>query len=343
MTAVSTITGRMATTDEVRFTAMGSDAHVVVVDPSDAVRRDALRVAGERIEQLEARWSRFRPTSEISRLNELRGVPVVVSHDTYRLIEHAVKACDFTGGRYDPTVLDAIVALGYNRDFAEVRAAPSAIGSLGQPAPGCAGVRLDPYVRSVGLGVGVGFDPGGIGKGLAADIVVEELRACGLAGAMVNLGGDVAVDGQAPTDDGWIVGIEDPCDASRIIARVTLESGGVCTSSSVRRAWRDVNGRTLHHLVDPRDGQPLESSLRSVTIVAGAAWWAEATAKAYFVASAETQFGVQTSEMRVLLEDVHGCCVDDLDQVSTFGEVGVFDLVSDQRRESIAMVASSSR
>ena len=174
---------------------MGCDAHVVVVDTGTSSRADALRYARERIEHLESRWSRFRANSEISRLNVHRGVPVVVSSDTYRLVETAARACADTQGRYDPTVIDAMCDMGYDRDFSEVRAHAQFIAPIGTPAPGCAAVRLDPTLNAVSLGEGVGFDPGGIGKGLAADIVVGELRASGIAGVMVNLGGDVAVDG----------------------------------------------------------------------------------------------------------------------------------------------------
>lgn len=308
---------------------MGCAAHVVVVDRDPGRCTEALRYAHDRIEQLEARWSRFRATSEISRLNEHRGHPVVVSADTFRLVQIATQACADTNGGYDPSVIDAIAGIGYDRDFAQVRANAAFVTPLGQPAPGCSAVRLDPVLRAVTLGAGVGFDPGGIGKGFAADLAVRELRRSGIAGVMVNLGGDVAVDGTPPDEHGWIVGIEDPYDPTRIVGRVTLESGGVCTSSRVSRSWTRADGVALHHLIDPRTGAPIDTALLTITVVAGSAAWAEALTKAMFVASGHRAEDL-SDEFERLLVNAHACCVDEHNDFTTYGEAGVFDLVSDR-------------
>ena len=308
---------------------MGCTAHVVVTDRDSGCCSEALLYAHNRIEQLEARWSRFRETSEVSRLNEHRGQPVVVSADTFNLVRLATQACADTNGRYDPTVIDAIEGIGYDRDFRQVRANAARIAPLGQPAPGCAAVRLDPGLQAVTLGAGVGFDPGGIGKGLAADLVVRELRRLGVAGAMVNLGGDVAADGTPPDEHGWIVGIEDPRDPNRIVGRVTLESGGVCTSSRLRRRWLGVDGATLHHLIDPRTGAPVETALLSITVVAGSAARAEALTKGMFVASGDGDCDPDT-EFDRLLTNAHACCIDEHNHFTTYGEPGVFDFISDR-------------
>ncbi len=315
-------------TRSLTWPAMGCQAHVVVVSNDASVCFDALQYAQERIEHLEARWSRFRATSEISKLNEHRGRPVVVSTDTYRLVQTATQACSDTDGRFDPTVIDAICAVGYDRDIKLVRANAAFITPIGQPAPGCSAVRLDPILNAVSLGEGVGFDAGGIGKGLAADIVVSELRKSGIEGAMVNVGGDVAVDGTPPNDDGWIVGIQDPHDPTRIVGRVTIEAGGVCTSSRVGRSWTATDGTRLHHLIDPRTGTSLETPILTTTVVAGSAAWAEALTTAMFVASGEHAQGA--TQFASLLVNAHACCITEHNDFTTYGEPGVFDFTSDR-------------
>src|SRR5439155_18637591 len=140
----------------------------------------------------EAKWSRFRATSELCRLNDAAGAPVVVSPDTFALIARAVDAWRDTGGRYDPTVLAALEAAGYDRDFdAVARTGAPATGERA-PAPGCAEVEFDPMVSAVRLPHGVALDLGGIGKGAAADAVSAELFDAalpGVRGVLVNLGG----------------------------------------------------------------------------------------------------------------------------------------------------------
>ena len=115
-----------------RFRAMGSDAHLVVVGGTD----DLADRAQARIDQLEDRWSRFRPDSEISRLNRRAGTPVVVSPDTVGLVERATEAWRFSGGAFDPTVLGPMIRAGYDRSFdqlgRDVRPVPSLLGS-GRP------------------------------------------------------------------------------------------------------------------------------------------------------------------------------------------------------------------
>jgi thiamine biosynthesis lipoprotein len=261
---------------EVHARAMGSDVHVLIVGG-----RDGLGAAARaRIEQLEARWSRFRPASEISRLNAGAGRPVLVSADTLTAVDVAVQAWRETGGAFDPTVLPALVALGYDRDFATVPGHQIGAVPAPRPAPGCAGIEIDWTVGAVTLPAGTAVDLGGIGKGLAADLVVAELIAAGADGACVNLGGDLRTSGAAPTAAGWVVGVEHRPDL-----RIALSDGAVATSSSAKRRW-SRDGAEVHHLVDPRYGQPAATGLTSVTVIAGSGARAEALTKAAFVAGA---------------------------------------------------------
>jgi thiamine biosynthesis lipoprotein len=131
--------------------------------------------------------------------------------------------------------------------------------------------------------VGLTLDPGGIGKGLAADLVVADLLARGAAGALVSIGGDLVVGGRSPDRDGWIVTVEDPFDAQSEIATFSLDAGGVCTSSTRSRRWLR-HGEEAHHVVDPRTRRCAGTDLASVTVFAGAGWIAEVHATAALLA-----------------------------------------------------------
>jgi FAD:protein FMN transferase len=259
---------------------MGTSAHVVVVGDRPDAR---IEHAAHRLHALERKWSRFIETSEVSRLNAFAGEHVVVSSETLQLVRHAVDGWRATGGRFDPTVLPALVALGYDRDFAQVAAHPrSSAPPTAVPAPGCDGIECDEYVGTVTLPPGVAFDPGGIGKGFAADLACAELVDSGAKGALVNVGGDLRARGEPPTGDAWDVALADPAAADREVARVALVDGAVATSSRARRRWR-TNGRDVHHLVDPRTGLPARTRHATVSVIAGAAWWAEVVSKAVLV------------------------------------------------------------
>jgi FAD:protein FMN transferase len=270
------------------FRAMGSDAHLVVVGG----RPGAVIRARARIIQLEQRWSRFLPLSEISRLNDVAGEPVAVSADTILLVRRATEAWRFSGGAFDPTVLGPVIRAGYDRSFeqlassgAEGRRTVDRRGSLGL---GAADIEIDG--ATVRLPAGTGFDPGGIGKGLAADLVVAELLAEGAAGACVNRGGDVRVAGSAPDGDAWTVSVDHP-RRDRPLVHIGLRDGAVATSTTLRRRWT-VDGVDRHHLIDPRSGLPSDTDVELATVVAAEAWIAEALTKAVLLRRAEVAFDV---------------------------------------------------
>jgi thiamine biosynthesis lipoprotein len=268
-----------------RFRAMGTDVEVLALGADDAAMATIGALAADALEVREARWSRFRPTSELCRLNDAGGAPVVVSPDTFELIERAVDAWRDTGGRYDPTVLAALEAAGYDRDFDRVARTGAGVPGDAPSVPGCDAVELDHLVSAIRLPRGVALDLGGIGKGYAADAVSAELLDAGIPGVqgvLVNLGGDLRARGAAPEPHGWVVAVDDPLGTGRT-GLLALAGGAVATSTRLRRAW-ERGGRPLHHLIDPRTGAPAESGLASVTVIAGVAWRAEVLAKAAFVA-----------------------------------------------------------
>jgi thiamine biosynthesis lipoprotein len=155
--------------------------------------------------------------------------------------------------------------------------------------PGCASIELDAGLRAVRLPAGVGIDPGGIGKGLAADIVVGELLGAGAAGALVSLGGDVRVAGEPPDGDRWTLVVEHPVTGADLLA-VGLVDGAVATSSTLRRRWA-VEGGTRHHVVEPTSGRSATGPLVAATAVAGEGWWAEALATAALLGRAPVGTG----------------------------------------------------
>lgn len=257
---------------------MGGTAHLVAVGAGPA----AIEAGRRRLADLEARWSRFRPDSEISRLNGAAGRPCIVSADTILLVERSVDGWLATAGAFDPTVLPALESAGYDRDFQSLAADPRPAGPPA-PAPGCLGIRVDQATRMVFVPAGTALDPGGIGKGLAADLAVEEMLAAGATGACVNVGGDLRVAGEPPGPDGWVIGVEDPGDPGRELDRLRLQAGGVATSGTGYRRWSRA-GRDMHHLIDPGLGIPALRPNALAMALAGTGWWAEVMTKVALLA-----------------------------------------------------------
>jgi FAD:protein FMN transferase len=282
---------------EARFPAMGSEVHVIVVDGPLCL----LDTARGFVEELEDLWSRFRSASEVSRLNDLAGHAVPVSMETLSLVEHALEGARMTEGRYDPTVLGALLRAGYDRSFEQLTdALPRSDSMLGF---GYDGIVVDVDKSTVTIPSGVGFDPGGIGKGYAADLLVGGLMALGAAGVCANVGGDLRVAGEAPGGGPWTIAVEHPM-RPHPAAMIGLASGAVATSTRARRTWGPRNDRR-HHLIDPATGLPASGRVVSATVVAAESWQAEVLAKAAFIAGLPDGLALLTAT------DTDGLLIDD--------------------------------
>jgi thiamine biosynthesis lipoprotein len=250
-----------------QFRAMGTQIELLVeADQATA----ALAAAEEEFHRLEALLSRFRADSELSRLNS--NGTLAAGPDLLRVVELALAATKRTGGRFDITVHEAVVAAGYDRSF-ELVPAVAAAPAL-SPVRHTAGVRvLDGVIR---LDQDVRLDLGGIGKGYACERAAEILATAGPC--LVNAGGDIATRAGA-----WTVSVETAAEP------LTLELSGssaLATSGRDLRRWHR-GGRELHHLIDPATGLPSASDLLRATAVAHDAIDAEVTAKALFLAGAD--------------------------------------------------------
>jgi thiamine biosynthesis lipoprotein len=206
---------------------------------------------------------------------------VPVAPETLLLLQRSVEAARATDGRFDPTVGASLVAHGYDRTFVDAVAharevVPTAVVDASWPA-----IEIDVEAGTACLPSGTVFDPGGIGKGLAADLVAEEL-AGQVDGILVNVGGDVRLCGAAGDPGGWVITVEDPFATDEELTRLAIPHGAVATSSKQARRWETAEG-PAHHIIDPRTGRPADGDVAAVTVVAATAWWAEAQATSLFL------------------------------------------------------------
>jgi thiamine biosynthesis lipoprotein len=259
----------------------------VGVEP-DHFRR-ALGEARTLADAWEDRFSRFRPASQLGRLNAAGGEASTVDLTVLDLLETARAAVHRTGGRFDPSILPGLEAAGYDVDFARMRERTATLDRPAVPAAGVDAwrrVRIDRARGEVTLLPGMRIDLGGIAKGAFVDALAG--RLAGWPGGCVDAGGDLRVWGAAPTAEGWVVGIEDPSRPESDLARVGAAPplcAAVATSSPNRRRWV-INGEARHHLIDPATGLPLALPVASMTVLAPTATAAEVATKALLVAAA---------------------------------------------------------
>jgi FAD:protein FMN transferase len=264
------------------FRAVGTTCSVAVTAGHGDIHaaRLAIDAAVAEIDACEAVLSRFDPESDLSRLNREAGSWVDVDVRLLETLRLAVDARRVTSGRFDPTILPALVAAGYDRSFEQLdeRTPQRAYGWR-------AGAPVEVDSRSARVAAGAAVDLGGIGKGYAATRALAAMHEAWpeLPGALVDLGGDIALAGSPPEGGLWTIDILDPRDSGRSAARLLLRGGGVATSG--RDVRRFGPNRQLHHLIDPRTGSPAVAGPLTVTVVAADAAQAEAHATALAIST----------------------------------------------------------
>ncbi len=256
-----------------QWEALGTTA---VLRVHGADRRLAREAAEREIEAMDRAASRFRSDSELTRVNASQGAWVQISPLLLEAIELGLRAAEISGGAVDPTVGESLLQAGYDRDWHELTPVPGNAPLRGRPRlkvtrrrrPRWPAVQLATDPPAVRVPAGVRLDLGATAKALAAD---RAARAAGRAtegGILIGLGGDIATQGPGPAH-GWPVHVTEDhrSTADAPGQTVSIRSGGLATSSIAVRRWLH-NGRPMHHILDPRDGQPVDPGWLTVSVAA---------------------------------------------------------------------------
>jgi thiamine biosynthesis lipoprotein len=276
--------------------ALGTQVWLLVTDPAQLAGGRRLLEAD--LDAVDRACSRFRPDSELMRLGTAAdgGGPATVSTgavstsavsmarvstaqvSTTRVspllaeaIAVALRAARLTDGDVDPTVADAMSALGYDRDFALLPDAGPPVRLTVRAVPGWRQVGLDEQSGLLTLPRGVRRDLGAAAPAWGADRSADRLAGALGCGVLVGLGGDISVAGPPP-EGGWRIRVQDitgrPEDPPQgPAAVVAIQEGGLATSSTTARRWRR-GGDVLHHILDPRTGLPAPVYWRTVSVAA---------------------------------------------------------------------------
>lgn len=249
------------------FRAMGTT--VSLTGPADADRIErAGRAVADEFARLERILSRFDPGSDVCRLNDGAGTMVRVAPETRAVLRKALDAARSSEGLFDPTVLPALEAAGYDRDFDAIDPA-TVVPRPPEPARRWGDVVVRGEAALVPAGAAI--DLGGIAKGWAADRAATLVQ--GLPWFVVDAGGDMRVCGASRTP--IEVAVDNPFEPGGELGRILVGEGAVATSSTLRRAW----GERLHHLIDPRTSLPARTGVVQATAVAATCAEAEVAAK----------------------------------------------------------------
>jgi FAD:protein FMN transferase len=280
---------------DVQFDAMGSHVRLLIGEPGPGM--EPAEAAAERarrfVAEFDAKLSRFKPESELCAFNADRRERVPASALLRAAVRAGIAAAERSGGLVDPTLADEIESAGYVSSRAGVAGEPLADAlaeaperrpAKPNPAARWRRFEIDDEAGTITRPPGVRFDTGGAGKGLAADLVAEQLR--GYSRFIVDCGGDIRIGGPDALLHAYEVLVEHPLTGERAHV-LRLNNGGVATSGLNVRIWRDARGRFAHHLLDPASGRPAWTGLVGVTALGDSAVEAETLSKAALLSGPE--------------------------------------------------------
>jgi thiamine biosynthesis lipoprotein len=241
------------------FTAMACACEIVVDDPAPPA---AIAAAEAEVRRIEAKFSRYRPDSVISRINAAAGgAALACDAEVMQLLDHADALFRASDGLFDITA--GVLRRAW--DFKQPRLPAEA-----ELARACALIGWERVQRDGGAvrlpDAGMELDFGGFGKEYAADRAAAVLAAAGVRHGYVSLGGDMRVLGPKADGAPWMIGIQHPRRAGAVIASIPVERGGLATSGDYERFF-DLEGRRYCHLLNPRSGRPV-TFWRTISVVA---------------------------------------------------------------------------
>lgn len=308
---------------DLTFDAMGSHVRLLIGEPGPGMAPAATAAAQGRrfVEDFDAALSRFKPESELCRLNADPRERVPASELMRRAVEAGIFAAERSGGLVDPTLVGEIEQAGYVASRAGMAGLPLGEALADAPARRPAsprseqrwrGFRVDDEAGEIVRPPGLRFDTGGTGKGLAADMLAANLR--GYSRFIVDCGGDIRIGGADALVHPYEVFVEHPIDGGRAHV-LRLGTGGVATSGINVRIWRDERGRYAHHLLDPATGAPAWTGLVGATALGDSALEAETLSKAALLSGLE--------QGREILAERGGLLIHDSGRVEMVGPLAV--------------------
>jgi thiamine biosynthesis lipoprotein len=267
--------------------AMGTCFTLYVDCASEAQAQSCFQSVFEEIDRVEATFSRFRPASEISRINrEAAEGPMVTDPEVFRLLATAMDVSRKTGGVFDMTVGRLTEAWGFQAGCPAIPDAETLTAARAEA--GWELVELDPAWRTVEfLRPGVALDPGGIAKGYAVDCALDVLRTAGIPGLLDAGSSSIAASDEA-FGNTWTVGIANPADTTKELCRVRVSGRALSTSGSKEQSFTRA-GRVYSHLIDPtaRGDENSEQEVLQATVLAPSSMLADALSTAMFLLGPE--------------------------------------------------------
>lgn len=243
------------------FTAMNTLMSIRVFSSSDGSEEESLQLFVDKIKELEALFDANNESSDVALVNQGE-TEILVSEDTAKIIEKSIFANKLTEGAFDITIMPVLKLWGFDNgkygvpDDTEIHSALENVG----------GDKISVKNDTIKKSVGVQISLGGIAKGYIGDELLKIAKENGVS-AVVSLGGNIVLCGENAEKDQWTVGVKNPLETNDLVCTFKHKGNvSVVTSGGYERSF-EKDGKTYHHIIDTKTGEPAKTDLLSVTVI----------------------------------------------------------------------------
>lgn len=284
---------------EIAGPVFGTQYHINVVLTDNEARLETLGSGIEQVlEDVDASMSTWREDSELSRLNrrEDQSQWIELSEALYEVLAVATQVSSLTEGAFDVTIGPVVNLWGFGPE-----ARPDKVPEEGElksrlDATGYENIELRPEPPAFRSDRPQYIDLSAIAKGYGVDAVARYLEEAGVEAYLVEIGGEVRVNGRKPNGDAWRLAIEQPVSERRQINRVVALDDQAMATSGDYRNYYESEGRRYSHTINPETGKPIRHNLASVTVIADSTMLADALATGFNVMGYERAQALATRE-----------------------------------------------
>ena len=283
---------------------MGTVIEITLIAYDEEAANKASLQAFQEIKRIETLMSPWLDSSDVTRINRSAGKErVKVSPETFEVIQKAQEISELSEGGFDITV-GPLTELWRE---ARKKKIPPSIEEVKEKLSlvNFKNIGIDPEGKVLLKKEGMAIDLGGIAKGYAVDRAFGVLRSLGYKNLIVNAGGDLRVGG-LKNNQPWSIGIQNPRESKKILARISVSDMAVATSGDYEKFF-NYEGKRYHHIFNPKDGFPTEGC-QSVTIITKDCITADGLATAVFVLGAEKGYSLcqKLEGVKCLIVDKEG-------------------------------------
>lgn len=258
---------------------------------------EAMNEAIQLVNRLDRLFSVTNKESEISKINSSAGKAVLVSKETYELIEESLQYSEDTKGAFDISIYPLVKAWGFTTEAQKVP--NDSQRKTAMKKVDFQKIQCLPKQR-IKIDKGMEIDLGAIAKGYLSQKIMELWKQKGVTSAIVSLGGNVQTIGKKPDGSSYQVGITNPEDGTSLFGAISVENKAIVTSGIYQRNFEE-NGEVYHHIMDAASGMPAKNNLASVTIITDNGVRADALATALFVMGEEQAIAYQNMHPEIEL------------------------------------------